>query len=315
MFGLKVPTGTDVIVEVRFTLTRGGPFVAWDGPPEATDSDVTGDLLACRNAVAYLWAAVDKGKLQADEMGFVSVPARVVALQDGQVFFDEKVTIGLTLPARPGDSPMSGFQLQREMLALLGTALATMQKAATEAVQQVSSASIAAIQVASATIEKISAASMSAIQEVSSAHQKTLERAHEGLDHMSASVAGAIKEVNTAHQKALETAHQALELINAASSSAIKDVGAAHLKAMEQAHAALTTVAASADKVTGLADKIFEDSRDRAQALVHEARKGATAAKPESPMAEQVKDLRAMTDLMMMVKSITEDKSDSGPKK
>jgi hypothetical protein len=101
MFGLKVPTGADVIAEVRFTLTRGGPFVAWDGSPEATDADVTGDLLASRNVVAYLWAAVDKGKLQADEMGFVSVPARIVALQDGKPFFDEKVAIGLTLPARP----------------------------------------------------------------------------------------------------------------------------------------------------------------------------------------------------------------------
>ena len=58
MFGLKVPTGADVIAEVRFTLTRGGPFVAWDGSPEATDSDVTGDLLGSRNVVAYLWAAV-----------------------------------------------------------------------------------------------------------------------------------------------------------------------------------------------------------------------------------------------------------------
>ena len=46
-----------------------------------------------------------KGKLQADEMGFVSVPARIVALQTGKVFFDDKVNIALTLPARPGDSP------------------------------------------------------------------------------------------------------------------------------------------------------------------------------------------------------------------
>ena len=315
MFGLKVPTGTDVIAEVRFTLTRGGPFVAWDGPPEATDSDVTSDLLASKNVVAYLWAAVDRGKLQADEMGFVSVPARVVALEEGKVFFDEKVMIGLTLPTRPGDSPMSGFQLQREMMALLSSALSTMQKAASEAIEQVSSASIAAIQAASATIDKVTAASMSAIQQVSTAHEKTMERAQEGLDHMSAAVASAIKEVNAAHQKSLESAHQALGQMTAASSGAIKDVAAANLKAMEKAHEALTTVATSADKLTGLAEKIFDDSRDRAAALVHEARKAATATKPESPMAEQVKDIRAMTDLMMMVKSITEDKSDGGSKK
>ena len=308
MFGLKVPSGADVIAEVRFTLTRGGPFVAWDGSPEATDADVTGDLLASRNVVAYLWAAVDKGKLQADEMGFVSVPARIVALQDGKLFFDEKVAIGLTLPARPGDSPMSGFQLQREMMALLSSALSTMQKAASEAIEQVSAASVAAIQAASA-------ASMSAIKEVSIAHEKTMERAQEGLDHMSAAVASAIKEVNAAHQKSLESAHQALGQLTAASSGAMKDVGAANLKAMEKAHEALTTVSASADKLTGLAEKIFDDSRERAAALVHEARKAATAAKPESPMAEQVKDIRAMTDLMMMVKSITEDKSDGGSKK
>lgn len=308
MFGLKVPTGADVIAEVRFTLTRGGPFVAWDGPPEATDSDVTGDLLASRNVVAYLWAAVDKGKLQADEMGFVSVPARIVALQNGKVFFDDKVNIALTLPARPGDSPMSGFQLQREVLALLSTALATMQKAASEAIEQVSAASVAAIQAASA-------ASMSAIKEVSIAHEKTMERAQEGLDHMSASVANALKEINAAHQKSLESAHQALDHMAAASDSAIKDVGAANLKAMEQAHSALTTVAASADKLTGLADKIFEDSRERAAALVHETRKGAQQVAKQTPLSDSVRDIKAMTDLMMMVKSVTEDKDDGGTKK
>ena len=306
MFGLKVPTGADVIAEVRFTLTRGGPFVAWDGPPEATDSDVTGDLLASRNVVAYLWAAVDKGKLQADEMGFVSVPARIVALQNGKVFFDEKVNVALTLPARPGDSPMSGFQLQREMLALLSTALSTMQRAASEAIEQVSAASVAAIQAASA-------ASMSAIKEVSIAHEKTMERAQEGLDHMSASVANALKEINAAHQKSLESAHQALDHMAAASGSAIKDVGAANLKAMEQAHSALTTVGASADKLTGMADKIFEDSRERAQALVHEVRKAAQTK--QSPLSDGVRDIKAMTDLMMMVKSVTEEPTNGGSKK
>lgn len=315
MFGLRVPTGADVIAEVRFTLTRGGPFVAWDGPPEATDADVTDDLLASRNVVAYLWAAADKGKLQADEMGFVSVPARVVALQDGKVFFDEKVAIGLTLPARPVDSPMAGFQLQREMLSMLATGLATMQKAASESIQQISSASIAAIQTANGTIEKVSAASMAAIKEVSNAHEKTLERAHEGLAHMTAAVASAIKDINVAHQQALASAHQAIDHIHAASSSAIKDVAAASIKAMEQAHSALTTVAASTDKIAGLADKIFEDSRDRAQALVHEARKGAQQPAKESPMSDSVRDIKAMTDLMMMVKDITEDKSAGGPKK
>lgn len=314
MFGLKVPTGADVIAEVRFTLTRGGPFVAWDGSPEATDADVTGDLLASRNVVAYLWAAVDKGKLQADEMGFVSVPARVVALQNGKLFFDDKVVIGLTLPARPVDSPMAGFQLQREMLAMLATGLATMQKSASESIQQVSAASLAAIQAANANIERVSAASMAAIKEVSIAHEKTLERAHEGLAHMSAAVASAIKDISAAHQKSLESAHQTIDRIHAVSSSAIKDVAATSIKAMEQAHLALTTVAASTDKITGLADKIFEDSRDRAQALVHEARKGAQPAK-DSTMSDSVRDIKAVTDLMMMVRDVTEGKPEGGPKK
>lgn len=310
--------------------------MAWDGSPEATDADVTGDLLASRNVVAYLWAAVDKGKLQADEMGFVSVPARVVALQNGKLFFDDKVVIGLTLPARPVDSPMAGLQLQREMLAMLATGLAAMQKSANESIQQVSAASLAAIQAANqaananiervstasltaiqaanADIEKVSAASMAAIKEVSIAHEKTLERAHEGLAHMSAAVASAIKDISAAHQKSLESAHQTIERIHAASSSAIKDVAAANIKAMEQAHLALTTVAASTEKITGLADKIFEDSRDRAQALVHETRKGAQPAK-QSPMSDSVRDIKAMTDLMMMVRDVTEGKPEGGPKK
>ena len=63
MFSLKVPPGAEVSVEVRLSLARGKPFVAWDGPPDASDADVTGDILANRNTVAYLWSAVDRGKL------------------------------------------------------------------------------------------------------------------------------------------------------------------------------------------------------------------------------------------------------------
>ena len=314
MFSLKVPPGAEVSVEVRLSLARGKPFVAWDGPPDASDADVTGDILANRNAVAYLWSAVDRGKLAPDEMNYVSVPARVVAIQQDEVIFDEKVLIGLTLPPRAGDSPTSGFQLQREMIALLSSALSTMQKAASEAIEKVSAASMQAIQTASATIEKVSAASMSAIQEVSRAHEKTMERSQEGLDHMSAAVANAVKEVNAAHQKSLETAQQTLGNMSAATSAAIKDVGAANLKTMEQAHSALTTVSASTDKLTGLADKIFEDSRERAAALVHEARKAAQGQK-QSPLSDGVKDLKAAADLMMMFKSVTEDKDHGGNKK
>jgi hypothetical protein len=99
----------------------------------------------------------------------------------------------------------------------------------------------------------------------------------------------------------------------AASGSAIKDVGAANLKAMEQAHSALTAVGASADKLTGMADKIFEDSRERAQALVHEVRKAAQTK--QSPLSDGVRDIKAMTDLMMMVKSVTEEPTNGGSKK
>lgn len=268
MFGLKIPSGAEVSVEVRFSLARGAPLVAWDGSPDASDADVTGDILANRNAVAYLWSAIDRGKLKSDEMGYVSVPARVVAIQRDEVVFDEKVSIGLTMPPKAGDGQMSSYQLQRDILALLTTAIGTIQKASCDAIEKVSSAS-----------------------------------------------ASAIKDVGAANLKAMEKAHEALSNNSTASTAALKDVAAANLKAMEKAHEALTTVAASADKLTGLTEKIFDDSRERAAALVHEARKGAAAVKPESPMSEQVKDIRAMTELMMMVKSITEDKNDGGSKK
>ena len=268
MFGLKVPTGAEVDVEIRLSLARGAPFVVWDGSPDASDADVTGDILANRNALAYLWSAIDRGKLRPDDMGYVCVPARVVATQQDEVVFDEKVSIGLTMPPKGSDGAMSSQQLQRDILALLATAIGAIQKAACDAIEKVTSAS-----------------------------------------------ANALKDVATANLKAMEKAHEAMRDTSTASTAALKDVAAANLKAMEKAHEALTTVATSADKLTGLAEKIFDDSRDRAAALVHEARKAATATKPESPMAEQVKDIRAMTDLMMMVKSITEDKSDGGSKK
>jgi hypothetical protein len=189
-------------------------------------------------------------------------------MQGADIISDDRVTIGLTLPPKSGDAQMSSYQLQRELLAMLSSAMSAMQKSASEAIAQVSTAGV------------------NAIREMSAAHSQQMQKSQDALDR----VAG----------------H---------TSAALKDLGTAHHKTLEKAHEALTTVAASADKLTGLADKIFEDSRERAAALVHEARKSATAAKAESPMAEQVKDIRAMTDLMMMVKSITEDKSDGGTKK
>ena len=77
---------------------------------------------------------------------------------------------------------------------------------------------------------------------------------------------------------------------------------------------ALTKSRRRADKLTNLADKIFEDSRERAQALVHEAPQGDQTAK-QSPLSDSVRDIKAMTDLMMMVKSVTEDKDDGGSKR
>jgi hypothetical protein len=158
MFKVKVPSGGDVTAEIRLTLTRGGPFTAWEGPPDATDADVTGDMLASRNVVDYLWAAVERGKLQADEIGYVQVPARVVTLQEGKICFEEKITIGLTLPVRHSDAHMSTPQLQREMLAIFATAMSTLAKSANDT-----------------------------IRDVSAAHQKTLEKAHEALTAVAAS--------------------------------------------------------------------------------------------------------------------------------
>ena len=227
MFKVKVPGGADVTAEIRLTLTRGGPFTAWTGPPDATDDDVTGDMLASRNVVEYLWAAVERGKLQADEIGYVQVPGRVVAVQEGKITFEEKVTIGLTLPARHGDAQMSVPQLQREMLAIFATAMSTMAKSANDT---------------------------------------------------------------------------------------IRDVSTAHFKTLEKAHEALTAVAASTDKLSGLADKISEDSRDRAVALVHEARKGSQAAQTQakSPLSDGLRDIKELTSLMNMLKSFAEEKDPFG---
>jgi len=227
MFKVKVPGGADVTAEIRLTLTRGGPFTAWEGPPDATDADVTSDMLSSRNVVDYLWGAIERGKLQADEIGYVQVPARVVALQEGKITFEEKITIGLTLPPRHGDAQMSVPQLQREMLAIFATAMSTMAKSANET---------------------------------------------------------------------------------------IRDVSAAHFKTLEKAHEALTAVAASTDKLSGLADKIFEDSRDRAQALVHEARKGGQAAQTQSksPLGEGMRDLKEVMSMINMIKSVTEEKDPMG---
>ena len=217
MFKIKVPGGADVTAEIRLTLARGGPFIAWEGAPDATDADVTGDMLASRNVVDYLWAAVERGKLQADDLGFVQVPARVVAVQEGKITFEERVTVGLTLPSRHGDAQLSSNQLQREMLAIFSTAMATMAKSANDA---------------------------------------------------------------------------------------IREVSIAHFKTMEKAHEALTAVAASADKLSGLTDKIFDDSRERAAAMMHELRKNAQAQ--SSPASGGIKDIKDVMELFKVVKTFTE---------
>ncbi len=268
MFGVKVPTGADVSAEVRFSLSRGAPLVAWYGSPDATDSDVTGDMLASRNVVAYLWAAVDRGKLRADDMGVVSVPARIVAIQNDENILDEKVNISLTLPAKSGDAQMSSYQLQREMLSMMSSTLAAMQKATAEAISDISTAGV------------------NAIKEMAAAHYRSQEKAQETLNHVSANTSAALKELSTSHQKTIEKAHEAL-----------------------------TTVATSADKLSGLADKIFEDSRERAAALVHEVRRGAQAQKSSSPISDSVKDIKTAAELVMFFKAATEDKDHGGNKK
>ena len=75
-------------------------------------------------------------------------------------------------------------------------------------------------------------------------------------------------------------------------------------------------VAASTDKLSGLADKIFEDSRDRAAALVHEARKGGQAAQAQtqakSPLSDGIRDIKEITSLMNMMQALAEDKDPLG---
>lgn len=75
-------------------------------------------------------------------------------------------------------------------------------------------------------------------------------------------------------------------------------------------------VVASTDKLSGLADKIFEDSRDRAAALVHEARKAGQAAQAQtqskSPLSDGIRDIKEITALMNMMKALAEDKDPLG---
>ena len=103
----------------------------------------------------------------------VSIPARVVAIQDDENVLDEKVNISLTLPTKGGDAQMSSYQLQREMLSMMSTTLAAMQKATAEA------------------ISDISAAGVNAIKEMAAAHYRSQEGARHAWPGLGAYERGA----------------------------------------------------------------------------------------------------------------------------
>lgn len=252
MFNLRVPQGSDVQVEVRLGLRSGPTFTAWEGSPDATDNDVINDMLANRSTLSYLWHAVDKSRLTIDDMNYVQVPARIVAIQDKEITFDEKIRIGLTLPPRNADhnQPISNQALLKELIGVFVNSLTSTHKAQSEA------------------LEKLGSAMTSAIKDISLSTQST-------------------------------------------TATAIKEIAVAHQHSMEKAHDALKAVVASSDKLSGLADKIFEDSRDKGAALVHESRKNAKVAQT---VGEQCRDFKSVVDLGLSIKSITEDNGNGGKK-
>ncbi len=166
MFGLKIPSGADTVVQIRLTVSRGRPPVVWQGSPDHSDDAVTADLLAKQNVAAYLWAALNRGKLQEDDLGFAHIPARVVAMRHGEIVFAERVSIPLMMPPRASPTPTPDDQAQRDMLTMVETALSTMQRHASEAIAQVSIASI------------------NALREINAAQAASMERAQQTLERI-----------------------------------------------------------------------------------------------------------------------------------
>jgi predicted transcriptional regulator len=147
--------------------------VVWQGSPDHSDDAVTAGLLAKQNVAAYLWAALNRGKLQEDDLGFTRIPARVVAMRHGEIVFDERVSIPLMMPRRGAPAPTPSYHAQRDMLTIVETALSTMQRNASEAIAQVSIASI------------------NALREINAAQVASMERAQQTLERIGAVIADA----------------------------------------------------------------------------------------------------------------------------
>lgn len=123
--------------------------------------------------------------------------------------------------------------------------------------------------------------------------------------------ATALREVAVASKDLHKAGSDAMSTVSGQGTTVLRDMASAHQTTLKQAHDALTTIAQSADKLSGLADKIFDDSRERAAALVHEVRKNGQAG---SKVSDGLKDLKSVADLMMTFKAVTEDKDHGGKK-
>mgnify|MGYP000850400714 CR=1 FL=1 len=123
--------------------------------------------------------------------------------------------------------------------------------------------------------------------------------------------ASALREVAVASKDLHKAGSDAMSTVSGQGTTVLRDMASAHQQTLKQAHDALTTIAQSADKLSGLADKIFDDSRERAAALVHEVRKNGQAG---PKVSDGLKDLKNVTKLMMTFKAVTEDKDHGGKK-
>lgn len=184
MFGLRIPNGADTVVQIRLTLSRGRPPVVWQGSPDDSDDAVTAGLLAKQNVAAYLWAALHRGKLQEDDLGFTRIPARVVAMRHSEIVFDERVSIPLMMPPRNSPAPPPSYQAQRDVLAIVETALNTMQRNASE------------------TIAQVSIASINALREINAAQAASMEQAQQTLERIGAMITDAHRMQAQAHAHA-----------------------------------------------------------------------------------------------------------------
>ena len=156
MFGKDLPDSTTISVAIKIAVGRGHPLMAWTGAPKTPEQDIIEDISRNTSVTRYLYKAIDRGRINPDELGCCQVPAYLCVLEDNQQIDETPIQLTLNL-SPPKEDLGNPAVLLEKMFSMYAQA-----------------------------IDKITVSSTSAIEKVASSHSTTMSEAHKVLGVSSA---------------------------------------------------------------------------------------------------------------------------------